>query len=184
VVKAALAASGDVRFERIAMQPGKPQGFGRIDGVPVFTLPGNPVSALVSFELFVRPAVRRMRGLPTVSRPEATVTVGEDLTSPAGKRSYLRVRLNPGEGGDLIAHLSGGQGSHQLSALAAADALLIVPEEVTAVQAGTRLPALLLSDRSTVLPDRPVPVGAMAHADTDRSGFDTDRSGLSSRTGP
>jgi molybdopterin molybdotransferase len=167
VVKEALAGSGDVRFEQIAMQPGKPQGFGLVDGVPVFALPGNPVSALVSFELFVRPAVRRMRGLTTVLRPEVAVTVGEDLTSPAGKRSYLRVRLDPGEGAELVAYSSGGQGSHQLSGLAAAAALLVVPADVTAVPAGMRLPALLLADRE---PAPPVPAAGDAPGKVATSG--------------
>nr|MDT0664643.1 molybdopterin molybdotransferase MoeA [Micromonospora sp. DSM 115978] len=131
VVKQVLADSGSVRFDRLAMQPGKPQGFGVLDGVPVFTLPGNPVSALVSFELFVRPAIRKMRGFADPSAEFVSVVVGEELSSPAGKRSYPRVRLTAsGEGaergghGTRVAFSAGGQGSHQLSALATADALL------------------------------------------------------------
>jgi molybdopterin molybdotransferase len=145
VVKKVLAARGDVRFERLAMQPGKPQGFGLISGTPVFTLPGNPVSALVSFELFVRPAIRRMRGFADPMRPQVAVRAGEPFTSPPGRRSYLRVRLDVGAGGGHIAYSAGGQGSHQLSALAAADALLVVPEDVTDVPVGATLAAFVLA---------------------------------------
>jgi molybdopterin molybdotransferase len=149
VVKEVLAAGGEVVFEQIAMQPGKPQGFGRIDGVPVFTLPGNPVSALVSFELFVRPALRRLRGLTELNRPRLTVTAAEPLTSPAGKRSYLRVRLSRSDDGGTVAWSAGGQGSHQMSAVAEADALLIVPEDVTEVAVGKPLTAVLIGSEAT-----------------------------------
>ncbi|MBL7494793.1 molybdopterin molybdotransferase MoeA [Frankia sp. CNm7] len=145
IVKEVLTATGEVRFERIAMQPGKPQGFGVIDGVPVFTLPGNPVSALVSFELFVRPALRRMRGLTGSGRPRVTVTVAEALRSPAGKRSFPRVRVTRGEDGGLLAYSAGGQGSHHLAAAAGANALLVVPEDVTEVEAGKPATAILLA---------------------------------------
>ena len=153
VVKEVLARTGTVRFDRVAMQPGKPQGFGLVDGVPVFTLPGNPVSALISFELFVRPALQRMRGLAGTGLPRIVVTVGSDLRSPLGKRSFPRVGLErSGDGRRLepatVAHLAGGQGSHQLTSLAGAQALLIIPEGVTEVPAGSRLPALLLPDAS------------------------------------
>jgi molybdopterin molybdotransferase len=145
VVKQVLAATGEVRFERIAMQPGQPQGFGVIDGVAVFTLPGNPVSALVSFELFVRPALRRMRGLTGPGRPRPVVTVAERLTSPPAKRSFPRVLVGRGADGGLVAHSAGGQGSHHLSAAAGANALLVVPEEVTVVEPGDQLTAILLA---------------------------------------
>jgi molybdopterin molybdotransferase len=144
VVKAVLAATGEVRFEQLAMQPGRPQGFGVIDGVPVFTLPGNPVSALVSFELFVRPALRAMRGLVGTGRPQVVVTATETLFSPPGRRSFLRVLVwrEPDHG--LVARSAGGQGSHHLSAAAGANGLLVVPEDVTEVTPGTQLPAILL----------------------------------------
>jgi molybdopterin molybdotransferase len=151
IVKEVLAATGEVRFDRIAMQPGKPQGFGVIDGVAVFTLPGNPVSALVSFELFVRPAVRRLRGLTGPDRPALLVTAAERLTSPADRRSYLRVRVASGPDGTLVAASAGGQGSHQLSAAAGANALLVVPEEVTVVEPGDQLTALLLTVDASLL---------------------------------
>jgi molybdopterin molybdotransferase len=149
VVKEVLAATGEVRFDRIAMQPGKPQGFGVIDGVAVFTLPGNPVSALVSFELFVRPALRRMRGLTGADRPQLLVAVAERLTSPPGRRSFLRARVGAGADGALVASSAGKQGSHHLTALASANALLVVPEDVTAVEPGDRLTAILLTSDGT-----------------------------------
>jgi len=152
VVKEALTATGEVRFEPIAMQPGKPQGFGVIDGVAVFTLPGNPVSALVSFELFVRPALRRMRGLPGPGRARPLVTVADRLTSPPGKRSFPRVRVGYGADGALVAHSAGGQGSHHSSTLAGANALLVVPEDVTQVEPGDRLTAILLTGQEADAP--------------------------------
>lgn len=144
VVKQVLIETGSVRFDQLAMQPGKPQGFGLLDGVPVFTLPGNPVSALVSFEIFVRPAIRRMRGFDNPLAELVRVRAGQSFSSPAGKRMYSRVRLVVADGGELVAYSAGGQGSHQLTGLATADALLVVPEDVTEVSAGTWLSALLL----------------------------------------
>jgi molybdopterin molybdotransferase len=152
VVKEVLTGRGTMRFERVAMQPGKPQGFGTVAGVPIFTLPGNPVSAMVSFELFVRPALARLRGFTDVDRPVRDITVGRDLRSPPGRRSYLRVRLERGAAGDVVGYPAGGQGSHQMSGLAAADALLVVPEDVTDVPAGTILPALLLGGEGRISP--------------------------------
>lgn len=132
-VKEALAPLGKVLFEKVAMQPGMPQGFGVVgeEGVPIFTLPGNPVSALVSFVIFVKPALRKMQGLP--AGPPATVraTTVAALRSPAGKRSFLRAVLS----GDQVAPVLG-QGSHQLAALAGANALVIVPEDVTELPEG------------------------------------------------
>jgi molybdopterin molybdotransferase len=160
VVKQVLEGTGSVRFDRLAMQPGKPQGFGVLDGVPVFTLPGNPVSALVSFELFVRPAIRRMRGFADPCPELVQVRVGEELRSPAGKRSYLRVRLSVAAGGERVAYSAGGQGSHQLSALATADALLVVPEDTTQVPVGSQLRALLLGQPD--VPRQTVAVAANA----------------------
>lgn len=142
IVRQVLTGLGTVAFERVAMQPGMPQGFGVLRGVPVFTLPGNPVSALVSFEVFVRPALRRLRGLPAEPTGRLQVEVGAPLRSPAGKRSFLRVLVDRRDDGTPLARPAGGQGSHQLAALAAADALLVVPEDVTDVAPGMRLAAL------------------------------------------
>lgn len=156
VVKEVLTRLGTVAFEKVAMQPGMPQGFGTLGGdtpgaepVPIFTLPGNPVSALVSFEVFVRPALRRMLGAETVLRPQVRVEAAEPFRSPPGKRSFLRVVVGRESDGRLLARAAGGQGSHMLTAMAAANALLVVPEDTTEVAVGTTLPALLLERRGS-----------------------------------
>ncbi|CAO5171971.1 Molybdopterin molybdenumtransferase 2 [Frankia sp. AiPs1] len=176
VVKEVLTGAGTIRFDQVAMQPGRPQGFGLVEGIPVFTLPGNPVSALVSFDLFVRPALTRMRGLPAAGLPTVEVTVGTALRSTPGRRGYVRVRLDspgsqpgqPGQpGAELVAHPTGGQGSHQLSSLAEAQALLVVPEDVTEVAAGSRLTALLLGEGSRTI------LSGMGWTDPDETGAQT-----------
>ncbi|MBB6476441.1 molybdotransferase-like divisome protein Glp [Sphaerisporangium rubeum] len=140
-VKEALTPLGTVRFEKVAMQPGMPQGFGAVGtrNTPIFTLPGNPVSSFVSFVLFVRPALDRMRGLPAGPPRTVTATTTEALRSPDGRRSYLRGVLNGAE----VAPVRG-QGSHRLAALAGADALIVVPERVTEVPAGTAVEVIPL----------------------------------------
>ena len=135
VVKAALEGHADVSFRKVAMQPGMPQGFG-VAGkgpTPIFTLPGNPVSAFVSFQLFVRPALHALQGLAPVPPPAVRAVLAAPLRSPAGRRSYLRGVLVPGTG--TVTPLTG-QGSHQLGALARANALIVVPEQVVAMEEG------------------------------------------------
>jgi molybdopterin molybdotransferase len=133
VVKDTLSRLGSVEFTKVAMQPGMPQGFGMVgaDQTPIFTLPGNPVSAYVSFQLFVRPALRALQGLdPQPPRTVQAMLTGP-LRSPAGKRSFARAHLERA----VVTPLSG-QGSHQLASLAAANALIIVPESVTELATG------------------------------------------------
>ncbi|MGP3916757.1 molybdotransferase-like divisome protein Glp [Nonomuraea sp. 10N515B] len=141
-VKEALSPLGTVRFEKVAMQPGMPQGFGVLgeDEVPIFALPGNPVSSYVSFMLFVRPALAKMRGLPGGPPEAVTAYVTGPLRSPAGRRSYLRGVL-ASDGTVSPVH---GQGSHQLAALASANALIVVPEDVTEVPGGTEVEVIRL----------------------------------------
>jgi molybdopterin molybdotransferase len=145
-VKEVLSKLGTVRFDRVAMQPGMPQGLGTLgpDGVPIFTLPGNPVSALVSFELFVRPVVRKMRGEEHLHRTVITGVAGRDWRSPQGKRQFVRAVLEAGPNGAAVLTPVGGQGSHLVADLAEATCLAVVPEEVTEVHAGDELPCLLL----------------------------------------
>ncbi|MEV0352027.1 gephyrin-like molybdotransferase Glp [Nonomuraea sp. NPDC050680] len=133
-VKEALTPLGTVNFEKVAMQPGMPQGFGVVgdDQVPIFALPGNPVSSFVSFLLFVRPALLKMRGLPVDPPETVSARVSGPLRSPSGRRSYLRGVLSS----DGTVSPVRGQGSHQLAALASANALIVVPEDVTEVPAG------------------------------------------------
>ncbi|RVX44891.1 molybdopterin molybdochelatase [Nonomuraea polychroma] len=141
-VKEALSPLGTVRFEKVAMQPGMPQGFGVLgeDQVPIFALPGNPVSSYVSFMLFVRPALDKMRGLPGGLPEAVTAYVTSALRSPAGRRSYLRGVL-ASDGTVSPVH---GQGSHQLAALASANALIVVPEDVTEVPGGAEVEVIRL----------------------------------------
>ncbi|WP_103944393.1 molybdotransferase-like divisome protein Glp [Thermomonospora echinospora] len=133
------ALTGTLTFTKVAMRPGKPQGFGLLHGIPIFTLPGNPVSAYVSFQVFVRPALLAMQGLPPEPPGAGTAVLTEEVRSPAGLRHYLRGRLSSGEDGDLAVTPAGAQGSHQMGALAAADALIVVPEERDIVPAGERV---------------------------------------------
>ncbi|MFJ3672220.1 gephyrin-like molybdotransferase Glp [Streptomyces sp. NPDC090106] len=132
-----------VDFRKLAMQPGKPQGFGSVgpDRTPLLALPGNPVSSYVSFELFVRPAIRTLMGLTAVHRPRtrATLTTGKALTSPKGRRQFLR-----GTYADGTVTPVGGAGSHLVAALARADALIVVPEDVESVEPGAEVEVVLL----------------------------------------
>ncbi len=141
VVKAALQKLGTVAFRKVAMQPGMPQGFGTIGEkrVPIFTLPGNPVSAYVSFQLFVRPALAALQGAADLALPAARATLTASVRSPGGRRSYLRGVLD----GDEVTPLSG-QGSHQIAALGRANALIIVPEADTRLPAGETVDVLVL----------------------------------------
>ena len=152
VVKEVLSEQGTVEFTSVAMQPGKPQGFGTIgpDGTPIITLPGNPVSAFVSFQLFVRPVLRRLRGLAPTPLPSVRARSTTAITSPKGRRSYLRAVLEPAPAGTGVEYTvapAARQGSHQLSALADANGLLIVEEEITELPAGVDAEVLLLPGR-------------------------------------
>ncbi|MER5429179.1 gephyrin-like molybdotransferase Glp [Streptomyces sp. NPDC002588] len=150
VVKEALSSVGDedeagsgIDFRKLAMQPGKPQGFGSIgpDHIPLLALPGNPVSSYVSFELFVRPAIRTLMGLRDVHRPttRARLTADKALTSPKGRRQFLRATHTDG-----TVRPVGGAGSHLVAALAHADALIVVPEDVESVDPDTEVEVVLL----------------------------------------
>ncbi|MFD3541780.1 gephyrin-like molybdotransferase Glp [Streptomyces sp. NPDC058662] len=138
---------GGVDFRKLAMQPGKPQGFGSVgpDHTPLLALPGNPVSSYVSFELFVRPAIRALMGLPDaeVSRPtvRAALKADQALGSPAGRRQFLRGTY---DAGTATVTPVGGSGSHLIAALAHADSLIVVPEDVTSVEPGAELEVVLL----------------------------------------
>ncbi|KOU34595.1 gephyrin-like molybdotransferase Glp [Streptomyces sp. WM6368] len=138
---------GGIDFRKLAMQPGKPQGFGSIgpDHTPLLALPGNPVSSYVSFELFVRPAIRALMGLPEseVRRPSVRAVLSADkaLGSPAGRRQFLRGKYDAQSG---TVGPVGGSGSHLIAALAHADCLMVVPEDVTSVEPGSELEVILL----------------------------------------
>ncbi len=146
-VKAVLSRLGTVEFTKVAMQPGMPQGHGTLgpDDTPIFTLPGNPVSAYVSFEVFVRPVIRRMLGHQNIYRPVVRAVLAESLQSPAGKRQFARGSLSV-EDGRYVVRPAGGQGSHMLGALAKSNALVVVPEDVTDLRAGSAVAVLRLDE--------------------------------------
>ena len=143
VVKAALADLGTVGFRKVAMQPGMPQGFGVVGpaATPIFTLPGNPVSAYVSFQLFVRPAASVLQDRRPERLAPGRAVLSGPARSPQGRRSFLRGMLDHSAG--TVAPVSG-QASHQLASLARANALIIVPEPVTELAEGTEVDVLVL----------------------------------------
>jgi molybdopterin molybdotransferase len=143
VVKAALSKLGTITFRKVAMQPGMPQGFGVLgpDATPIFTLPGNPVSAYVSFILFVQPALDALKNHSPQRQPPAQAALTMSVRSPRGRRSYLRGLLDPAQA--TVVPLTG-QSSHQLGALAQANALIIVPEDVTRMEAGDGVDVMCL----------------------------------------
>jgi molybdopterin molybdotransferase len=147
-VKTVLDRVGDMAWMQIAIKPAKPFAFGTIDtggrSVPVFGLPGNPVSSMVSFELFARPGLRRMAGHTSVDRPTMTVLAGEDFTRRTdGKTHFARVVVSAGEGDRYVARSAGGQGSHHLAAMAHANGLAVI-EDGDGVAAGDLVDVLLV----------------------------------------
>ena len=152
VVKNVLTQRGQMSFWRVKMKPGKPVVFGSIEGVPLLGLPGNPVSAMVVFELFGRPALLKMQGRAGWQRPTIQAIFTGTLRDRAERRQYVRVRIEQRDG-TFLAHLTGEQGSGVLTSMMLADGLMIVPEGMSEVTAGTRLPVLML-DWPEVAPDR------------------------------
>ncbi len=148
IVKAVMPEMGECDFASVAMQPGKPQGFGLIgdDRVPMIMLPGNPVSAFVSFEAFVRPVIRKLMGVRPYVRTAVKCQAAHAMTSIKGRRQLARgIVTVTGSGGRQV-ELAGGHGSHLLGDLARANALVILPEEVEFVAAGEHLDVWLLDD--------------------------------------
>ena len=134
-VKVVLDRIGDMRWMQIAIKPAKPFAFGIVDGVPVFGLPGNPVSSMVSFELLAKPALRAMAGHgPDDLGPSLVKAVSEGKLGHRddGKTHFVRVAATRDERGVMRVKRSGGQGSHQLAAMTRADALAVVPDGVHA----------------------------------------------------
>ncbi|MFT4122942.1 MAG: molybdopterin molybdotransferase MoeA [Microbacteriaceae bacterium] len=139
VVREVLAPRGGW-FGHVAMQPGGPQGLSVIEGVPVLSFPGNPVSTQLSFEVFLAPLLRAWAGMPQPARRTVRIALDAPIRSPEGKRQLLRGRLLPGG----AAALASGPGSHLVAGLAAADCLLVVPEPVTRLEPGDAVEAWLL----------------------------------------
>jgi molybdopterin molybdotransferase len=145
VVKEALSPLGSVWFGPVMMQPGKPQGFGVVgeDDVPIFALPGNPVSSYVSFQVFVLPALRKMMGKLPYVRPTVKARLTHAVHSPEGRRQYVRATFDV-ENGTVTP--VGGHGSHLIGDLADADCLAVVPEDRTFASAGSTVEVLRLDE--------------------------------------
>jgi len=149
VVKEVLASEGEIDFWQVNMKPGKPLAFGHIQGVPLIGLPGNPVSAMISFEQFARPAILTMLGKGPREKPEVEVIVDEEVTN-SGRRGFIRAIVTRQEDGYHARAVTGPRGSGILTSMVRANALLIVPEGTTLVKAGERLRAQMLDWREGV----------------------------------
>jgi len=143
LVREALERSGaELHLWQVSMRPGKPITFGTRDGRPVFGLPGNPVSAMVTFELFVRPALRRMAGADVIDRPRIRARALDRIANPGSRRGYLRVTLTP-DGLSYGARLTGDQGSAILRSMVLADGLAVVAPDTT-IAAGEAVDVIVL----------------------------------------
>jgi len=142
-VRTVLERRGTLDFWRIAVQPGKPLAVGELDGTTIIGLPGNPVSALVTFELFARPFIRAMLGLPGDGRLRVRATAAERMAKDRDRRAFLRVVLNGTDDG-YVARPAGGQQSSQLRPMADANALHVIPEGVDAAEPGVGYEAIVL----------------------------------------
>lgn len=142
----------ELRFWRVRMRPGAPVGFGLVCGMPWLGLPGNPVSALVTFELFGRPAIRKLRGEQRIFRRPAHAVVDEAIAINAPLVHFLRAVVRPQPDGVLHASLTGPQGSGLLTSMARANALLVIAADRERVGAGELVPALLLNDDAESAP--------------------------------
>jgi molybdopterin molybdotransferase len=143
------ALGAELRLWRVRMRPGAPIGFGVLRGAPWLGLPGNPVSAMVTFELFARPALRRMAGHRLLFRRPVTVRVEEPIALAAPLMHFMRAVVTPGsDGAPATARLTGPQGSGLLTSMERANALVVVPEDHMRVEAGEQLRAILLTDEA------------------------------------
>ena len=150
LVAEALTDLGELDMTRVAMQPGSTQGFGRLgrDHTPTFLLPSNPVSALVVFEVMVRPMLRIMLGRRNPYRRTITARTLEPINSPVGRRQFLRGQLMRDEDDEYLVHILGGGGTHLLASLAEANCLVLVAEEVTDVPVGAEVTVSFLAQRA------------------------------------
>jgi len=143
IVKEILAAEGEINFWRVRIKPGKPLAFGHIRGIPHLGLPGNPVSSMVAFELFARPAILKMMGRTALHRQMVEAVLEGAADNRDGRRVFLRARVEK-KNGEYVARLTGPQGSGILTSMSLANALVIIPEERARVQTGDRLQAMML----------------------------------------
>jgi molybdopterin molybdotransferase len=150
VVRDAMAARGEIVFWQVRMKPGKPFAFGLMGQqskgltkkVPHLGLPGNPVSSMVTFELFARPAILKMMGRKDLGRLTVEATLEQDITNGDGRRVFARVRLT-GKAGGFRAYLTGPQGSGILTSMSGADGLAVVPEDCAVARAGSRVQVIV-----------------------------------------
>jgi molybdopterin molybdotransferase len=143
LVKDVLAAQGRIEFCWVNMKPGRPVAFGLLGDLPLLALPGNPVAAMLSLELFGRPAVRKMLGYRSWEWPATTARLREPVLRKDGRRHYLRVRLvDTPNGSEAV--LTGDQGSGIFSSLVQADGLAVIPEDCDHLEAGSTVQVLLL----------------------------------------
>lgn len=149
VMRQVMPALGEVDFVDVAMEPGGAQGFGVVgeERVPVFCLPGRPVDAFVAFEVFVRPVIRKMVGVSRLHRPSVRATLTRDVSSTAGLREFVRGRVVPAGEGELNAEPLGAQEASHLTDLARATSLIVLPEDVDRLPAGSEVDCLQLERR-------------------------------------
>jgi len=153
-VKKVLAQEGQMRFWQVAIKPGKPLAFGVVNGVPLIGLPGNPVASMVAFEVFARPAILKLSGSPVWEKPTLKAILQEDVKN-SGRRHYMRALLYEAEGEYRVTTRGSGvqvQGSGILSSLVWANALVVVPNEITFLAAGSQVEVWLLDWRGEKFP--------------------------------
>ncbi|MFV1957302.1 MAG: gephyrin-like molybdotransferase Glp [bacterium] len=138
-----------IHFWRVAQKPGKPMTFGEKDGTPVFALPGNPVSAMLSFELYVRPALRKMMGHSRLFRPTVQAVLEEDIRKKRGRRNFIRGVVRKDDG-TLYAKTTGKQGSGILRSMSEANGIIILPEDVSGADAGDMVEVYLLDSEEAL----------------------------------
>jgi molybdopterin molybdotransferase len=143
LVKDVLAKQGEISFWKVRMKPGKPLAFGTIKGVPHLGLPGNPVSSMITFELFARPAILKMMGKTKLAKPTVEAVMEDHAKNTDSRRIFLRARVRK-EGGRYYARTTGPQGSGILTSMSQANALVIVPENVKVVKEGDLVKAIML----------------------------------------
>lgn len=144
IVKNVLNERGQMNFWKVNIRPGKPLTFGRLSGVPLLGLPGNPVSALLTFDVFGRPILLKMQGKPLRDFPSVPVTLADEIRSGDGRRFYARVVVSRDpHSGEYTAHDAGAQGSGVMSTFTRANAYVVVPEDVNLLPSGSKVQALM-----------------------------------------
>jgi molybdopterin molybdotransferase len=144
VVKHVLQTEGNVEVWQVRIKPGKPLAFGRVGGAPLIGLPGNPVAAVVAFEQFVRPAIRKLLGHRDLGIPTVQARLLDRIDNPGGRRHFVRVRVEAEAPGGYVARVAGSQGAGVLTSLMLANGLLVVPEDLAVAEPGMMLPVQML----------------------------------------